>query len=465
MSGDERFEPELRSVLRDLASEPAPEHLVSRVASIPFNSPAVAPWRSLMRVATGLATAAVLVLVVGVVIIMRPGNGPAITGVPGASLSPSQPAIASPTSTPSAAPSVAASAAPTPAASSPAAGPVPAGLQVFSVTFASPDLGWALGTTPCTASPCTSIVRTADGGLTWVGIPAPVTPIVPAGIGAQSPAGSGVSGLRFADPRDGWAFGPDLWATHDGGSSWRQLTIPGAASATVVALEASGGAVQAVLFDQNVVRIASSPVGSDSWQLSSVSVPIGAGPVPAAQLVLSGTDGWLLEVDRTVVGGARLSGGTWAAWTPPCVNLAGPALLAASSPTELVVACDVGQWSTPQGEHVYASHDGGATFAQSGTRVPISGAGGIASPGASSTFLTGTTAQGSAIVRSSDGGQTWQTALETGKASITYLGFTSPTQGVVLTIAPSGPGASTGGSLLMTRDGGHTWRQVMFAGQ
>jgi photosystem II stability/assembly factor-like uncharacterized protein len=187
--------------------------------------------------------------------------------------------------------------------------------------------------------------------------------------------------------------------------------------------------------------------------------------VAAAQLALAGTGGWLLEIDRTVVGGARLSGGTWAAWTPPCVDLAGPAVLAASSPTELVVACDVGLWSTPQGEHLYVSHDGGATFAQAGTRAPISGAGGIASTGASSIFLTGTTAQGAAIVRSSDGGQTWQTALETGKASITYLGFTTPTQGVVLTIAAGGPGSSTGGSLLMTRDGGHTWRQVMFAGQ
>jgi len=465
MSGDERFERELRSGLRDLAPEPAPERLVARVASIPFDSPAFAPRRSLLRIAAGLGTAAVFILVVGVVIVMRPGNGQSSAGAPGASVSASHSASAVPSVAASAMPSVAASVAPTTTAGSPAGGPVPAGLQVSSVTFASPDLGWALGTAPCTAAPCTSIVRTADGGLTWVGIPAPVAPLVPADIGAQAEAGSGVGGLRFADPLDGWAFGPDLWATHDGGSSWRRLTIPGAASATVVALEASGGAVQAVLFDQSVVRIASSPVGSDNWRLSSVSVPIGAGPVAAAQLVLAGADGWLLEVDRTVVGGARLSGGTWAAWTPPCVNLTGPAVLAASSPTELVAACDVGLWSTPKGEHLYVSHDGGATFAPAGTRPPISGAGGVASTGASSIFLTGTTAQGSAIVRSSDGGQTWQTALETGNATITYLGFTTSAQGVALTIAAGGSGSSPGGNLLMTRDGGQTWRQVVFAGQ
>ena len=112
----------------------------------------------------------------------------------------------------------------------------------------------------------------------------------------------------------------------------------------------------------------------------------------------------------------------------------------------------MGQWSTPQGEHVYASHDGGATFAQSGTRVPISGAGGIASPGASSTFLTGTTAQGSAIVRSSDGGQTWQPVSGLGGEG--QLNFIDQTAGWM--IAKTGDSIS----LVQTKDGGATWAQL-----
>ena len=465
MSGDDRFDHELRSGLRDLASEAVPERLVSRVAAIPSSRPDRGRWGSVVRLATGLAAAAVLVLAAGVLVLTRPSPGPLVGESPGASPAPSQPPIATsaPTATPG--PSAAPSVAPTAAASGPAGGPLPAGLQVFSVTFASPDLGWVLGSAPCAAAPCTSIARTTDGGRTWAGIPAPRTPLAPLGAKAQAEAGSGVSGLRFADPLDGWAFGPDLWATHDGGSSWHRLSIPGAASATVVALEASGGAVQAVLFDQAVVRIASSPVETDGWRLSTVSVPIGAGPVPAAQLVLSGTSGWLMEVDRTVVGGARLSDGTWSAWTPPCLDLVGPAVLAASSPTELVAACDVGLWGTPQGEHLYLSHDGGASFARTGAPLPISAAGGVVATGAGSILVTGATAQGSALVRSDDTGQTWQTALETGTASITYLGFTTPTQGVVLTVAPAGSSGSPGGSLQLTRDGGLTWRQVSFAGQ
>ena len=37
------------------------------------------------------------------------------------------------------------------------------------------------------------------------------------------PAGAlGVSQLRFLDTHDGWAFGPQLWVTHDGGGHWTQ---------------------------------------------------------------------------------------------------------------------------------------------------------------------------------------------------------------------------------------------------
>ncbi len=471
---DERFDRELRSALHNLAAEPAPDRLVQRVSSIPANEVAVSRWRSVMRAATVLAAAAVVSLAIGIAVIVHPGGGPPDAGVPGASVSPSPSgsASAAPGATPGPTTSSrpAASAGPSPAPATapavPAGGPVPVGLQVFSVTFASPDEGWALGTAPCASAPCTSLVRTLDAGRSWAGIPAPRAPLVPAGTGSAARAGSGVSGVRFADPLNGWIYGPDLWATHDGGSSWKRLAIPGAASASVVALEASGGTVHAVLFDvgDGLVHLGSSPVGGDSWRLSGTTVPIGAGPVPAAQLALSGTSGWLVEVDRTVVGGARLSEGAWAAWTPPCATLMGPAVLAASSPTELAAACDVGLWSSPQGVHLYVSHDGGTTFSPSGPRLPVSGVVAIASPTASSILVAGRTAQGSAVVRSSDGGRTWQTALETGAAMITYLGFTTPTQGVVLTIAPAGPGASVGGSLLMTRDGGRTWHQVTFAG-
>ncbi|MGC8633365.1 MAG: hypothetical protein ACP5VP_01630 [Candidatus Limnocylindrales bacterium] len=281
----------------------------------------------------------------------------------------------------------------------------------------------------------------------------------------------GIMGLRFADRQNGWAYGPDLWATHDGGTSWRRVTILGlSASAVIDALEASGGTVTAVAYDVAVaspdggVRIASSPVGSDAWTLSSTQVPLGAGPVSEAQLVLAGDAGWILEVDRIVVGGARLVGGTWSAWTAPCSDVQGSAVLAAASPSELVAACDGGTWGHPanpaeQGEHLYVSHDGGATFAETGGMVPVQEPL-LASPVAG-TIVVG---RGQALFASFDRGQTWRTALDLAPpAFLTYLGFTTPSQGVAIADESSGPGQSAG-ALFMTRDGGHTWAKVSFSG-
>jgi len=111
--------------------------------------------------------------------------------------------------------------------------------------------------------------------------------------------------------------------------------------------------VHAAVYEGTQVRVATSDIGADNWRLSGATVQIGARPVPSTQIVLQGDSGWLLEVDRTVVGGPQLGAGNWQSWTPPCTSVQGPALLAASSPTELVAACDVGRWSNPKGERLY----------------------------------------------------------------------------------------------------------------
>ena len=78
----------------------------------------------------------------------------------------------------------------------------------------------------------------------------------------------------------------------DGGATWTRLTIAGVSAGTaIVALEAGNGSVHAVVLDGQGFRVASSPVGTDDFRLSRVRVPVGAGPVPVVQLVLSGPAG------------------------------------------------------------------------------------------------------------------------------------------------------------------------------
>jgi photosystem II stability/assembly factor-like uncharacterized protein len=344
----------------------------------------------------------------------------------------------------------------------PVGGPVPPGFEPSSVTFVSLSEGWVLGTAPCSSVPCTapgghapnaSILRTTDGGRTWLGIP--VSPTALSAAISQNP-GSGVSQLRFADPSNGWAFGPDLWATHDGGASWQAVSLPGVPSGgTVMALEAAAGTVTAVVTDGSRLAIETSPVGQDAWAPAPVSVPIGAGPVPSAQLVLQGSSGWLVEVDRTVIGGARLRAGQWQAWTPPCLTGGGPVTLAASSPVDLVADCSLGIWTgTPQGNHLFVSQDGGTTFSEAPAAIPGDGAA-IASPAPAVAVVGGTD-----LVATFDGGRTWTTVYRpttTGGSGFGFVGFTSPLQGVAVTGQPG-----QGSTLLVTRDGGHTWSVVPF---
>ena len=363
-------------------------------------------------------------------------------------------AIAAPSAASPAASAPPASTSPVPPAT-PSASTSLLGLSPASVTFVSADDGWVLGTGTCSGAPCAAIARTVDGGRTWTGVSAPAAAIVPGG--DQGPPG--ISRLRFADARDGWAFGPDLWATHDGGATWARLTIPGLpADAAIVALESANGKVHAAVLDGQDYRVASSPVGADDFRLSAVRVPVGAGPVPAVQLVVSGAAGWLIENDRAVVGGARLVNGAWVAWQPPCADVVGPAFLAASSPTELAAACDVGLWGTSTGDHLYVSHDGGSTFVESGTAVLLTTAAQVAAASPSTIVVGGFDAKGAVLVATFDGGRTWAVVARLG-ATIADLGFTTAAQGVVITAPADGTA-----SLLMTRDGGRTWRAVGGAG-
>ncbi len=459
MKSDESFERDVRASLLASTDEHAPDDLVARIGEIPARQPSPSAGRGGLHLAAralvNLAAAAVVVVAIAALIVTRNGNLPP-GGQP--SGSGSLPTASAATATPaaSASPSVA-----SPAPSATPIGPsaVPAstlGLSPVSATFVSATDGWVLGKGTCSSGSCAAIMRTADAGRTWTPIPAPAASIVPGG-GQGAP---GISRLRFADARNGWAYGPDLWATHDGGVTWNRLTISGLpADAAVVALEAGNGSVHAVAFDGQGYRVATGPVGTDDFRLSALRVPVGAGPVPAVQLVLSGAAGWLLENDRTVVGGARLVNGTWVAWQPPCLNVVGPAYLAASSATELAAACDVGLWSSPTGSHLFISHDGGATFAEAATAVPLTMSGQITAASPSVIVVGGTDATGAVLVATFDAGRTWSVVGRLGTADPVDLGFTTPTQGVV--VATSGDAPAT---FWMTRDGGRTWSAVGAAG-
>ncbi len=112
------------------------------------------------------------------------------------------------------------------------------GLSAISASFISASAGWLLAVPPCAGyvRPCQTLLlrKTTDGGRTWVAVPAPPAP-------DQGRPGA-VSQILFISSRDGWAWGPGLWQTRDGGARWRRVSIGGG---PVQSLAVAGGRVLA----------------------------------------------------------------------------------------------------------------------------------------------------------------------------------------------------------------------------
>jgi hypothetical protein len=341
--------------------------------------------------------------------------------------------------------------------------PVPTGFSPASVTFVLPTKGWLLGGA-CGQPTCptVSLVTTDDRGKTWYAVGAP-----PVGFG--DPDQGGDRSVRFATEHDGYVFGGELWSTHDGATSWQQVTLPGADdSSNVAALETSAGTTYAVFTTSDGFRIASSPAVNDDWRLDPLVIPYGGGPVPSIQLVLHGTAGWLLENDRVVIAGARLAGdGLWHDQTT-FTDAGGPALLAASSEMDVAAVISEGIWGGPSTPvtRFARSTDAGQQFRVGGPGVadvpiPPGSAAALASPRPTAAVVAGADSSGVPIlVATFDDGQTWSTVFTgSGAGSWTDLGFTTLDQGVVVLGHDDGTA-----DLLMTSDGGHSWAAVPVTG-
>lgn len=367
----------------------------------------------------------------GVLVSVAACGSPEPSPTPRVTATPAPTSIATDTPAPSAAPTVPPS-------------PVVAGFAAKSVTFVSQSTGFVLGTAPCASGSCLAVARTDDGGRTWSGVPAPA-----ARYANNVTDSEGVHSIRFATADDGWIFGPELWSTHDGGAHWTKQS-PLAGAGAVWALEAANGTAHAAVFDPSSpsIRLLTTGVTSDSWQAAATSLPVGSGPVPQVQIVLQGASGWADVVNRVVVGGARLGGGTWTAWTPPCSNDNGPLTLAGVSPTTLVALCNAGVYGASAdsvGWHAKLSTDGGSSFANAWATVPAHCCFERFAAASTSTMVVASTAGG--IIATFDGGHTWATVSTV--AVDTDMGFTTPSQGVAVD--------DQSGTLVMTYDGGHTW--------
>jgi len=339
----------------------------------------------------------------------------------------------------------------TPAVTAPAGGPVPRGFEAVAVTSFSADEAFVLGSAPCAYQPnqpCTSMVRTLNGGKTWAGLPAPNVPLNSPVPFSTAPA---AVGIQFAGPSLGFVYGNGLWETSDGGQQWQDTAAP---SGSIMDLEVSDGQLLAVVDQQCTVdspcvqSLYRRALDGGSWHL--VTRLNDVGQVVAAQ----GRVAAVLDGGSVVVTG---NGGlTFAVRGTPCDSMALTAWwVTVTGPDSLALLCEGGvtQGDVSDQKMVYVSADLGADWAEADS-LPLSGGPQEISAGTPARLVVGA-ADGAAtwLYYSADGGTRWSTAYEAhnGGERLSALAFSTATNGV----AVIGPGR-----LLVTGDGGATWQAV-----
>jgi hypothetical protein len=349
--------------------------------------------------------------------------------------------------------------------------PVPGNFRPTSVTFVGPHTGWVIGQalTPghCATQFCTSLARTNDAGKTWAGVPAPMA--------GPADGASGLSQIRFLDLKNGWAYGPQLYATHTSGRTWAQVDTGGL---RVTALETVGDRVFAVwasctgdgpgyaagctrftLYSASATGGTWAPVGTSTTGLTSGAAS------EAVQLVLTGSRGYLLAPGGELYSGPVDGSGPWTRVSSLAASCpVGPArgngqptgaLLGAANARHLILAClSASSGTSPsvstQQKFVYSSKNGGMSWEQITTAPAAGVAFGLAASPTQSVMLA--TDQGIDLLPA--GEMSWRTADVRGGApagGFRYIGMTTDDQGIAL---PADPSA---GTVWFTFDGGQNW--------
>jgi hypothetical protein len=350
-------------------------------------------------------------------------------------------------------------------------GAVPRGFRAASVTFTSESEGWVLGTEPCRSGSCPSVLRTTDGGVHWIAVPAPGAPL-------NVDSRLGVDELRFADTEDGFAFGGSaLWTTHDGGARWRDLpSVAGISPYVVGSLVATPNGVDAL-----VSGYAGPPglgeAGEDAqWRLVRASpssgnftivTPLSGSPGSPylGELATAGDAVYALDGDKIL----RALGRTVTTTAlPPHQDCNGP--VTASSAADLLLVCGEGVADGSMGEReIYGSIDSGRSWVP--LPDPGPGAGydtlGVADGGNGHAAIATYSAGDSGVLVTTDFSESWTLNLNIRSddaEAFADLGYVGDVALVIYGPATNGgnpDGAAPGrGALYRSTDGGADWSQV-----
>lgn len=293
---------------------------------------------------------------------------------------------------------------------------------------------WTVESTPRQASGPASwaltVYTSTDAGVTWH---------------ASPPTSFGVGDAYFINASQGWATGnqlgdrssPDaLYGTADGGTSWKRVgTLPtlrptswvyGVGSYEVVFAPVPGGLLRGWFNAGNALF--TSIDGGVSWTPLTIAPPAGLehSTMTVGQVTVRDSEGVLAVAFRDAAGRDN---------------------------------------ATANRVYVYQSHDGGATWGDPNSApsaiAPVGDIFGMAALDPQHVWLTSISTTGGtdvqappAVARTVDGGRSWKVFNRTPR--ILNMAFSDPQHGLALSV--SGPQNTN--EILMTSDGGATWRRI-----
>ena len=151
----------------------------------------------------------------------------------------------------------------------------------------------------------------------------------------------------------------------------------------------------------------------------------------------------------------------------PCgaAEVPSPAAVAVTGPDGLALECAGEAAAGSVQKTVYVSDDLGAHWQKAGSPAYGGDPGGL-SAGSASRLVATASSGGSFLYHSGDGGARWSTAFFAGDGGLGFndLGFTTPADGVVVYGPVFSDNNADGrpGQLLLTSNGGASWRKVSY---
>ncbi|MBI1847318.1 MAG: hypothetical protein HYR86_10145 [Candidatus Rokubacteria bacterium] len=269
--------------------------------------------------------------------------------------------------------------------------------RLNAVHFIDPMVGWAAGA-------ANTILKTTDGGKTW------------ARLTERNESGPEFDRVNLVDTNEGWALSRSvLLHTTDGGSSWQPAAaLPGGGGF------GGGSMVGQVRYQMKVptggAGVFRSADGGATWQDLGGEMPSNA---YSAIYFVNSSHGWV-SGDYGRFAFTEDGGKTWKARTAPKANLA-----------KVQFATTKHGWMLP----VY--HTGGPLVSEDGGNTWTSQYAGLETfvPLLDISFLNenqGVLLSGKAVLRTVNGGKTWQTIGKMPSLTVTALSFPKIDEGWVV---------------------------------